>query len=540
MFFFHSSPLVPIVGADVGRLLWFASAKRKDDEVHSQMKSNTNGTALLRAWVLTGWLLAQWVTPALAFESVDGYHSAVLALGDVDGDGIPDFAAAHRPRPFASVPKARVEGEFADWPEVPKLNLIWILSGKDGRVLHTLSGGPGFGDQLISAGDLDGDGIQDLVSSDEVPRGTMQDWFDPGYRQATLECQSRILRFPDPSIGQRRVRVFSGATGEVIGAVRNKMELEGFGLGLSGGLDAVGDATPDLLIGSKGSVWLVDGATLNPVSVLLQLSEHEFKRFPIENWYTPAILPDLWPTRTHIKGSSSYIRSEFGQHVWLLPDREGDSFAEIAFAYAGLNTQAFEGYSPEHIPSGVTQIHSSSSADGVRVLPFMAWNLIGGPDLDGDDALDLVLALENDSILAVGQEGALWERSFRWGGMRGEGTSLLPISDFNQDGVVDFVHAANESSWDSDTGFLEFLSGVTGEALIRSEGMLNNQGTASGPLTNGGLDAAPIGDLNGDGLEEIVGYLPVKQELHVFDGKDLSTLWKIDVGSLPRPGKAER
>jgi len=69
----------------------------------------------------------------------------VEAAGDVNGDRIPDVIAG---APFA--------------------NQAFVYSGRDGTVLHTLRGeasGDGFGQRVSDAGDLDGDGRDDVLVS---------------------------------------------------------------------------------------------------------------------------------------------------------------------------------------------------------------------------------------------------------------------------------------------------------------------------------------------------------------------------------------
>jgi hypothetical protein len=89
--------------------------------------------------------------------SVDGgaldveLGTSLAALGDVDGDGHDDFAAGG-----------------------PGKDKVMVFSGASGDVLYTLSGGSGtdLGTWVEPAGDLDGDGITDLVASapnDELP-----------------------------------------------------------------------------------------------------------------------------------------------------------------------------------------------------------------------------------------------------------------------------------------------------------------------------------------------------------------------------------
>lgn len=87
--------------------------------------------------------------PNYSKDDAEGYGAALAALGDIDGDGVPDFAISD------------TEAGLFD-------GLVLAKSGKDGRTLWTVKGGfepdvHHFGFQMAAIGDIDGDGITDLI-----------------------------------------------------------------------------------------------------------------------------------------------------------------------------------------------------------------------------------------------------------------------------------------------------------------------------------------------------------------------------------------
>jgi hypothetical protein len=132
----------------------------------------------------------------------DRYGYGGGAVGDVSGDGIPDYAAG-----------AALGGQ----------GIVAVRSGADGALLYSVNPLPSSGQLgfawIDSVGDVNGDGRPDIFASDI-----------------------------NDNANRGRGHLISGADGVTIRTFTGTQNAEFFGIARHGGRDANGDGVPDLFI----------------------------------------------------------------------------------------------------------------------------------------------------------------------------------------------------------------------------------------------------------------------------------------------------
>ena len=454
---------------------------------------------------------------APAFDEVDGFRCALLAPGDLNHDGTADLVVAHRARPYGAL-----DHPTDDWPPISHSPRIWALSGADGELLWSTAGFPNFGNSLTRVGDLDGDGVQDFGSLEFVPAGA---------RIEAPDQDSKPADAPHPRAGSSCVVLHSGANGSRLKTIELRPKGIGYLTDLSGGLQVVGDETPDLLVGARGWAWLIDGATGLPVERYTHSWMGTVQVAAVDDWGTD-------PGR----GSDSlgnWLGQPFGHNVELLEDLDGDGLAEVLVTGPPKPVPRLGpvGYGPDEQAPSVHRTHLVFSKQGRRQLDLdsAGWCAQVLPDLDEDGILDLATTSVADElrIWSMGTGELLHEQSWAGGYRNGEGTSLAMIADRDSDGVADLLVAGCETGQDTDAGRLDLLSTKTwtsqGSWMIHRDDDLAESGR---PPTWSGLDATPVGDLDGDGWEELATMSPMLQEVRMHAGEDLAIRWRRSFADL--------
>lgn len=276
------------------------------------------------------------------------FCSAAATVGDLDGDGQPDLLV----------------GAASEDGGAGNAGRVYAFSSATGAVIHTLASPNAFatsrfGGTLGDAGDVDGDGVSDLL----------------------ISAQGEPV---DGVGGSGRVYVFSGSDGALLDTFEaldpNGEAAFGSGLAAAGDLDA--DGTSDLFVaatirsGESGVVHALSGADGTPLYTITSPSDQEDDAFA----------------------------NGFHNGLAAVPDFDGDGLAEVLVGAPGDAT----------LGDDAGRAYLFSGADGELIASFASPNggfisrfgaTLAAADATGDGRPDLLIGAptENANVFAGGR-----------------------------------------------------------------------------------------------------------------------------------------
>ncbi len=394
------------------------------------------------------------------------------------------------------------------------------ISDTEGGFTGTLDDLDVFGSGLAVIGDLDGDGVTDLVAGAPLD--------DDGGGASFSDYGAVYVLFMNADGTVKGFQKISATSGGFTGGLGT---LDNFGTGAAGIGDLDGDSVPDLAVGTP----LDDdgGGDRGAVYVLFMNTDGTVKGFQK--------ISDTVGGFTGTLDDQDY----FGWSIAALGDLDGDGVTDLAVGArvdddGGTNRGAvwILFMNTDGTVKGQQKISSTEggftgslddlSEFGVSVAPL--------GDLDGDTVPDLAVGADRDE----GFEGSVWilflnadgtvkaqqEISSTSGGFTGMldadgfGFGLANLGDFDGDGVPDLAVGA---PFDDDGGTGASADrGAVWVLLMNTDGTVKNNykiSATSGGFTGTlddtdhfGWSLAALGDLDGDMVPDLVAGAPLDDD----------------------------
>ena len=375
------------------------------------------------------------------YSSNDKFGRSVSSLGDINGDGFGDV----------------IVGAYGDSTDLLFQGTARVISGATGDTLFILeadSFNESFGYSVSGAGDVNGDGLDDIIVG--------------GFVDETNGIQSG------------EARVFSGADGTVLHTFNGDSPFDQFGRSVSGAGDVNGDGFDDVIVGA-----LYDdnnGSDSGSVTVFSGLDGSVLLSFNGNN-----------------------AGDEFGRSVSGAGDVNGDGFDDVII---GARISSVAGAGRAEIRSG---------ADGTVLFNFsgsLQGDLFGlsvsdAGDVNGDGFSDVIVGSPGDGDYGNGTNRL--SRAYVLSGADGTtlftftadslgdgfGGSVSAAGDVNADGFADLIVGADrDDNSGSNSGSARILSGSDGSTLFSFDG--------DSPYDRFGGSVSSAGDFNGDGFDDVI------------------------------------
>lgn len=389
-----------------------------------------------------------------------------------------------------------------------RMGAAWVFSGKDGTVLRRFEGTEpcdAFGQSVAAWTDLDGDGVVEVAIA------------APGYASDSASGHpTSPPRWPKgcPSVSPGSVFVYSGRTGAQLLRLVGAEPGDRFGYELASDGDVDGDGRRDLIVGAPGS---------SSVSI-----------------YSGKDAARIW---TVLDDTDT---QEFGRAVGCAGDLDGDGCAEVlvgapmgprscAVVLAGKDHRTLRRHTTREAGAPEANVHIGSSVAGVG-------------DVDGDGVPDYAIGAEHDGKNIAGRvrlcSGATGAELALLAGtepiVSSFGGSVCGVGDVDGDHVPDVLVSDPDDSVSDDMprgqspGSLQAFSGKTHARIWQLFGERS--------LECLGYSVSAVGDLDADGILDVAARGAFGERLCVLvSGKSGSVMRVIhrpercDDKAVPRP-----
>ena len=391
-------------------------------------------------------------------QSFTGFGSSFAQVGDLDGDGVPDYV---------------VSAYQQYWGGNMKQGRAYVFSGRTGLLLRALDlpdpqkdagagmtpyNGASFGNAVAAAGDVNADGTPDIVVGAFNQKGRGEAYVFDGKTGALLFT----LQPPQPQLGA------------------------GFGWAVASLGDLTHDQVPELLISAiaqdgTGRAFVFDGKTR-------------------------ALLYTLAPPAAQSGGA-------FGWSVTSIGDLDKDGVPDLVigapYTTVGNNPVQGQAYAFSGRTGALLYVLNDPEP---RASATFGWCVAVGGDFNGDRVPDVLVGAPYKDVGDNRYEGA----AFVFSGVDGAplytlhdpaldnvyagfGSSMAASPDLNNDGVADILVGAPFQAVDQYRiqGEVFLFDGQTGKHLSTFDNPAPHQGSSFGYMVKS------LGDVNGDHVPDV-------------------------------------
>lgn len=370
----------------------------------------------------------------------DNLGRSVSGAGDVNGDGVNDF----------------IVGASSVGTNGPQSGSVSVYSGSDGTLLHTFNGdsaGDFFGLSTSGAGDVNGDGFDDLIVG--------------AFRDDTFGADSG------------NARVFSGFDGSVLYNFFGDSAGDFLGNSVSGAGDVNGDGFADLIVGSQND----DPNGMNSGSAFV---------------YSGADGSTLYS----LSGSLPF--DAFGFSVSGAGDVNGDGFADVIVGAIDADVSG--------VDKGRAFVFSGADGqilytlDGSNLQDRFGISVKDAGDVNGDGFADVIVgahladtfgADSGSARVVSGIDGATLHTLNGTAAGDEFGFSVSGAGDTNGDGFDDLIVGSHFNDIAGfNAGRVRVFSGLDGTVLSTM--------TGAQPGERFGFSVNRLGDMDNDGLSDVI------------------------------------
>lgn len=467
---------------------------------------------------------------AINGESQEGLSGvSVASAGDVNGDGLDDLIIGG----FNSNSSA---GNWAGRSYVvfgqtatTAVNLSAITAGIGGFVINGTTMNDMGGISVASAGDINADGLADLIVGDTVG----------AYTSLNGTGHSYVIFGKTDTTAVNLSAIAAGSGGFVINGQADS-DQSGFSVASAG--DVNGDGLPDLIVGAigasawAGSSYVVFGKTdttaINLAAVAAGTGGFIINGQAADDW-----------SGISVASAGDVNGDGLADVIVGAPQSDPSSGADAGRSYvvfgkadtAAVNLSSVAAATP----TGGFVINGQTAGD------LSGYSVASAGDVNGDGYADLIVgAPQNDAIAsdagrsyvvfgkattAAVDLAALGTAGFVINGQAandGSGISVASAGDFNGDGLADLLIGANLATPSSTRAFAGRTYLVLGKTTTTAVNLSDVENGSGGFVVNGtttedytGLSVAAAGDVNADGFADIIIGAPQNDEIATDAGR---------------------